>query len=426
MDTGTELCKQVCYCSPTAIPDPIQAIELDFWRGNLEKSNIYLRLSGFCSSLFLFIALSRLQHISIADMAADQSSYIIVGAGVFGVSTAYHLIKRYPKATITLVDRDAFDAENRVAASWDWNKVVRADYDDIVYCQLALEAQDVFNSDPLWKPHFHETGIFWTSRDDYAQTVIENYRKLGRKSDLHAVSVDEAKRLYGGLFDEADYSGVKSVLINKTSGWVAAGDCLIAVTRRAIELGVRYVASEVTSLSFDGRRCNGVNTAVGDNINASHVILCTGAFTPKLLELSAVRSGLTGLPAGSRIVAGGITTGMTTLDDETFPTFEKMPVGVQGYSTEKAFIGSLPPTPDRELKWWGQTIFKNTQEVLPGRCISMPPKEADYSQWDVSEKLKQDINYASRVFYGKKADNWKFEKHRICWYVHASISSGRC
>jgi hypothetical protein len=32
--------------------------------------------------------------------------------------------------------------------------VVRADYDDRVYCKLALEAQDIFESDPLWKPFF--------------------------------------------------------------------------------------------------------------------------------------------------------------------------------------------------------------------------------------------------------------------------------
>ncbi|TQS32734.1 hypothetical protein Golomagni_06941 [Golovinomyces magnicellulatus] len=345
---------------------------------------------------------------------AEQSSYIIVGAGVFGVSTAYHLIQKYPRASVTLVDRDAYDADTRVAASWDWNKVVRADYDDIVYCQLALEAQDVFNSDPLWKPHFHETGIFWTSRDEYAQTVIDNYKKLGRKSDLYAVSVEEARKLYGGLFDDADYSGVKSVLINKTSGWVAAGDCLRAVTRKAIDLGVKYVTADVTTLSFENSRCNGINTAAGTTLKASHVVLCTGAFTPKLLEISAVSSGISDLPAGSRILAGGITTGMTTLDDKTYPSFAKMPVGVQGYSTEKAFIGSLPPTPDRELKWWGQTIFRNTQEVLPGRRISMPPTEADYSQWNVSDKLKEDINYASHVFYGKKAKDWKFEKHRIC------------
>jgi glycine/D-amino acid oxidase-like deaminating enzyme len=357
----------------------------------------------------------------------SDKSYLIVGAGVFGVSTAYHLIQKYPKASITIVDRDAYDADSRVAASWDWNKVVRADYDDLVYCQLGIEAQDVFRSDPLWKPYFHETGIYWMCRSDYAQDVLDNYKKLGRRADLAAVPVDEAKKLYGGLFEDADYTGVKEVLVNKTSGWAAAGDCLIAITKEVLRLGVKYVTAEVTGLEFDGQgRCTGVTTPNGDALKASHVVLCTGAYTPKLLELSAASTGKKDLSAGPRIVAGGITTGMTTLDEQSYSRFASMPVGVQGYTAKQGpFIGSLPPTKDKELKWWGQTIFKNTREVLPGRLISMPPAAADYAQWDVSGRLKEDIDHANHVFYGKKGVTWKMEKHRICWYVdtHSSPST---
>lgn len=80
------------------------------------------------------------------------------------------------------------------------------------------------------------------------------------------------------------------------------------------------------------------------------------------------------------------------------------------------FIGSLPPTRDRELKWWGQKIFKNTQNVH-GKAISAPPAKPDYDQWKVPSQLKQDIDYANQVFYGKNGATWRMEKHRICWYV---------
>jgi hypothetical protein len=269
----------------------------------------------------------------------------------------------------------------------------------------------------LWKPYFHETGIYWMCRSDYAQEVIDNYKKLGRKADLAAVPIDEARKLYGGLFEDADYTGVKEVLINKTSGWAAAGDCLIAVTAKCLELGVKYVTAEVASLQIDkSGRCHGVQSKSGQVLTASHVVLCTGAYTPKLLELSAANTGLDNLRAEDRILAGGITTGMTKLDDKSYPRFASMPVGVQGYTAESGpFIGSLPPTKDKELKWWGQTIFKNTQEVLPGRYISAPPPEPDYAQWKVSGRLKEDINHANKVFYGKNGASWKMEKHRICW-----------
>jgi len=268
-------------------------------------------------------------------MASSDSSFLIVGAGVFGVSTAYHIIKKWPKASVTLIDRDSYEADSRVAASWDWNKVVRADYDDIVYCRLGLEAQDVFKNDPLWKPYFHETGIYWICRSDYAQEVIDNYKKLGREADLRAVPVEEARKMHDGLFDEADYTGVKEVLVNKTSGWAAAGDCLTAVTRECVRLGVKYVTAEVATLQFEENgRCYGLKTVRGDVLTASYVVLSTGAYTPKLLELSAQSSGFSNLRAGPRIVAGGITTGMVKLDEQSYGQFAEMPVGVQGYTAE--------------------------------------------------------------------------------------------
>lgn len=269
-------------------------------------------------------------------MAPTNSSYIIIGAGVFGVSTAYTLIQKYPNASVTLVDRDAYDADSRVAASWDWNKVIRADYDDKIYCKLALEAQDIFKSDPLWQPHFHQTGVYWNCRSDYAQTVITNHKDLGRNDDIIALPVTEARKLYGGIFDNADYTGVKEVLINRASGWAAAGDALRAVTKRCLELGVKYVTAEVANLEFDGRgSCTGVKTKSGEVLSATHVIVAAGAFTPTLLEWSAAKSGNPGLRAGERILAAGITTGMAQLNDEQYEKYKNMPVGFQGYTPEE-------------------------------------------------------------------------------------------
>lgn len=345
-----------------------------------------------------------------------MASYVIVGGGVFGVSTAYHLIKKYPEASITIVDRDPYDADSRVAASWDWNKVIRADYDDIVYCQLALEAYDIYKSDPLWQPYFHETGIYWICRSDHAQKVIANYQTLKRDVDIQALSISEARKLYDGLFEDADYDGVKEVLVNRTSGWAAASDCLRAVTEECLRLGVEYKVAEVESLCLNDKGiCTGVRTS-RSILTATHTILATGAYTPKLLGLAAEASGRDELRTGDRIVAGGIATGMTTLDEESYSRFKRMPVGIQGYTPQVSpSAGSLPPTRERELKWWSPIHFKNTQEITPGHPISTPPSQLDYAQWEVSTRLKADIDRARTLFYGEKSASWKMEKYRICW-----------
>lgn len=209
------------------------------------------------------------------------------------------------------------------------------------------------------------------------------------------------------------------MLVNKTSGFAHAGDALRAVTAEAIRLGVNYVVGEVATATFHPTTgaCTGVTTKDGRSLTASHTVLCTGAFTAKLLAQSAHSSGNAAVGAGGRIVAGGITTGMVTLhDDAEYEKYRAMPVGVQGYRVETGpFIGSLPPTKDRELKWWGQKIFANTQEVVPGVKVSAPPDAPDYAQWKISGPLMKDIEYANEVFYGKKSAGWKREKHRICW-----------
>ncbi|KAK6211991.1 hypothetical protein LQW54_005519 [Pestalotiopsis sp. IQ-011] len=350
-------------------------------------------------------------------MGSQAPSYLIIGAGVFGASTAYHLIQRHPDAVVTLVDRDPYDAPSRVAASWDWNKVVRADYADIGYCALALEAQDVWRSDPLWRPFYHESGIYWISRTGFSQQVLDNYKKLGRQADLYSLPVAEARRLHGGIFDEADYEGVAEVLINNTSGWADARDALRKVIETAVEQGVRYVVVEVASLEIDDEgTCRGVRTAGGDILRATHTILCSGSFTPKLLERSAEVSGIEGLRAGERIVSAGVTTGLTRLNDQDRKTYSGMPVCIQENPPERgASNGMLPPNKDSQIKWWGQYIFKNTQEVVKGRSISAPPDKPDYAEWEVPDSLKDDIRFATKVTSGRKGESWELEQHRICW-----------
>ncbi|KAI1379904.1 FAD dependent oxidoreductase [Hypoxylon crocopeplum] len=351
-------------------------------------------------------------------MASARPSYIIVGAGVFRTSTALHLIAKYPDASVTLIDRNAPDDPSRVAASWDWNKVVRADYRNPLYCRLALEAQDVWRQDPLWRRFYHESGIYWISRTGFAKEVIDNYTKLGRSTaGLYSLPVEEARRQYGGIFDEADYTGVENVLVNKTSGWADAKGALRAVTEKAIELGVKFVTAEVASLEFDDDgNCIGVRTSDGETHKAAHIILSSGAFTPKLLDGVAQATGKDAFRAGDRMIAAGVTTGLAQLEGDTAKEFSEMPVCIQEIPPERgASNGSLPLNEDNMLKWWGQYIFKNTQAMPSGQQISAPPAFTDYAQWKVPDALLKDVEFANKATFGKRGEAWEIKQHRICW-----------
>jgi sarcosine oxidase / L-pipecolate oxidase len=262
-------------------------------------------------------------------MADPSASYLIVGAGVFGASTALHLIQKYPTATVSLVDRAPFPSQ--VAASWDLNKVVRADYTDIVYVEKVLEAKKKWRGDPLFSPYYHESGLVYIAAGDFARTVVDNYKRLGAEEDVQLVAPDEAKELYGGMFRDADYAGVSEVLVNKSSGWAEARNALKNVIKASIDAGVEYVEAEIASLEFgNGGSCSGVRSTTGKTFSATHTILCTGAGTAKLLADSA--PDREELQVGGRMVAAAICSSIATLTPDAAAEFSKGPVCCQDVS----------------------------------------------------------------------------------------------
>lgn len=66
---------------------------------------------------------------------SKDSSILIVGAGVFGLSTALHLA-RDGYTNVTVLDREAVPSQ--FSAGTDLNKIVRAEYEDPFYTELAL------------------------------------------------------------------------------------------------------------------------------------------------------------------------------------------------------------------------------------------------------------------------------------------------
>jgi sarcosine oxidase/L-pipecolate oxidase len=69
-------------------------------------------------------------------MLSKTSQIIIVGGGAWGLSTAMHL-NEAGYLDITVFDR-AEQIPSPYSAAWDYNKIVRAEYEDPFYSKLAL------------------------------------------------------------------------------------------------------------------------------------------------------------------------------------------------------------------------------------------------------------------------------------------------
>ena len=83
-----------------------------------------------------------------------KPSVIIVGAGEFGAATACSLLKSGRYGSVTILDR-AQTLPAMDAASCDINKVVRYDYADPMYSELARIAIGEWNK-PEWKGIYYQ------------------------------------------------------------------------------------------------------------------------------------------------------------------------------------------------------------------------------------------------------------------------------
>lgn len=254
-----------------------------------------------------------------------MASYIIIGAGVFGASTAYHLSQSDPEASITLLDRSA-SFPCPVAASYDYNKICRADYTNKFYCELALEALESWTNDPLFKPYFHRTGMAIADYSGRGSKIIENYKTLEAPEPIIIVP-DEMRKRYDGAFEDANFEGCKGIFVNPLSGWAEATAAVTEVIESAIKSGVKYVQGDIEALVFDDSGASiGVRTKDGTVFSADKTILCTGPSTARLLANSAPERAE--LQSGDRITAAGVVTGCFKLSRAQQERFKKLPVFV--------------------------------------------------------------------------------------------------
>lgn len=262
------------------------------------------------------------------------SETLIVGAGIFGISTAYHLaLQSSNPSSITILDRGP--APSTDAASTDINKIVRADYSNPLYTRLGLEAIDAWKNSPLFKDKgvYHQTGwIMMNERgSDLAARIRRNFGDIARSDPLEMMTEGEVRRGWGGVLKDADLSPFESFFFNPLAGWADAGRALKIMADEAVRLGVRYQVGEASRLILGDDGVKGVETRNGDVHAADKVLLCTGAWTSQLM--ASLEAELD-LPAEdcveSQMTAAGVCVAHIRLAEDERRFYDRLPVYVYG------------------------------------------------------------------------------------------------
>jgi hypothetical protein len=276
---------------------------------------------------------------SEAQTIMDSSSYLIVGAGIFGASTALYLKKQFPSAKVILLDSQPFP--NAAAASSDLNKIIRADYDDIFYMKLALEAQELWRSDPIYNPYYHESGMLFAEDMGMGSKSFKNYNALGVDHAAEMMTPEQARERFP-IFKEANWDDVEENYYNARSGWGEGEPALRSLVQAAIDAGGEFVQGQVAKLSFaEDKSCIGAKLVNGNEILADRTVLCTGAHTAKLL--ADTDSSWAELQVGGRMIAAAAVQCQAKYDPEEEERLCKAPVHFIGmWHTHGKILFSCP------------------------------------------------------------------------------------
>lgn len=213
---------------------------------------------------------------------------LIVGSGIFGLTTALELQARGHAVTLL----DAGPAPHPLAASTDISKVVRIEYGgDELYTSLAEDAREgwlAWNAESFATPLYHETGAVFLTRDAMQPGgyEFENYRMLMARG--HAPErMDQAaiRQRFPAWNSDRYVDGY----FNPRAGFVESGKVVEALAALARSRGISLREHRVAAIERAGGAGPVVRLERGEALTADHVVVAAGAWTPTLLpELTEV------------------------------------------------------------------------------------------------------------------------------------------
>ncbi|KAK2005031.1 FAD dependent oxidoreductase [Colletotrichum falcatum] len=349
-------------------------------------------------------------------------SILIIGSGVFGLTTAYELAQRprYASTTITVLDRSPVPGPSQDAASVDSSRIIRADYADPAYARLAAEAQTE------WRKTEHPSDLGAEGR--YSQSGL----CLAKKTSLEYVreSYNNVVSLAGADGDKIirelptptaikDFLGTPVApgtwgYINPLAGWADAGAAMSYLAAKVQALGrVNFVSGTAAHLNYgpDRRTVTGATLDSGKVLSADLVVVAAGAWTGRLIDLSG------------QAIATGQAVGYIDITPAELEVLRKMPVtlnfstglfmippaGLQLKVARHAF-GYLNPTPIPHPSPSAPSSARSTVS-LPATHLTDPrlkfPREGEAA-----------LREAVRTIVPIPAIHDRpFSQTRLCWYT---------
>jgi len=218
-----------------------------------------------------------------------NAKYVIVGAGIHGLSTAYHLaleLKRKGEgdgSDILIIDKTSIAA----GASGIACGVVRNNYYQPAMRELMAHSVKVWESDSK-AYSYHPVGYMQISpevmREDVS-TIAEQQKDIGYES-IFIEGARESHSYMRGLFDDWQAQGITSVLHEKPGGYSNNTQAMYGLAGKAEGEGVRILTGATVQEFERGNGSDAITAVVTDRgtVECDYVVIAAGPWVKSLWE----------------------------------------------------------------------------------------------------------------------------------------------
>ena len=243
---------------------------------------------------------------------------VVIGAGVFGAWTAWHLAKRKWRVLLA----EAYGPAHTRASSGGESRIIRMGYGaDEIYTRWSLNSLVQWNKlfDTAGDRLFHQTGVLWLAGED-DERLPESIATLKRCAIKHQVMERTALE---ERYPQVNFDAVERGLLEPESGVLMARRAVAFLVADAVKRGVRLEIVQIAA-PFKAIKLESVETAQGERISAGQFVFACGPWLGKMFpELLGPRIFPTrqevfffGTPPGDlRFAPAALPTWLFTMDE---------------------------------------------------------------------------------------------------------------
>ena len=206
---------------------------------------------------------------------------LVIGAGVHGLSTAWHLA-RDGQPVLVLDKTDVAAGASGIACG-----IVRNNYFQPAMQELMAACVEVWESEPE-ALHYHPSGYVAlgpAAQEGDLTEVYERQQRIGYPSELH-LGEEQVTRHMRSLYDDWRAPGLTVCLHEHAGGYAFNRESMLGLADLARAAGAQIVTGvEVTGFEFDGGKAvTRVLTSAGE-IDVERVVVAVGPWIASLWSM---------------------------------------------------------------------------------------------------------------------------------------------